>query len=69
MTGAKAKNPIAPATQPIIGTLILGSKKVELTFSEANKIMTEIVQGQQAYNTAKKLGLLEEGMGTYRGVQ
>ena len=67
MTGAKAKQAIAPATQPIIGSLVIGNTKVELTFSEANKIITEIVQGQQAYNTAKKLGQLESGMGTYRG--
>jgi hypothetical protein len=67
MTGAKALTPTHPATQPIIGTLVLGNKKVEITFSEANRIMSEIVQGQQAYNTAKKLGQLEAGMGTYRG--
>lgn len=67
MTGAKALNPLPPATQPIIGTLVVGDKRVEITFSEANRIMSEIVQGQQAYNTAKKLGQLEAGMGTYRG--
>tara|TARA_B110000908_G_scaffold170937_1_gene232005 strand:+ start:993 stop:1298 length:306 start_codon:yes stop_codon:yes gene_type:complete len=67
MTGAKATVPVAPSNQPIIGTLVIGNKRVELTFSEANKIMSEIVQGQQAYNTAKKLGQLEAGMGTYRG--
>jgi len=67
MTGAKAHNPTPPANQPIIGTLCIGSKKVEVTFSEANRIINELFQGQQAYNTAKKLGQLEDGMGTYRG--
>tara|TARA_R110001592_G_scaffold135314_1_gene351538 strand:+ start:184 stop:483 length:300 start_codon:yes stop_codon:yes gene_type:complete len=67
MTGIKAKNPIAPAEQPIVGTLVIGNKRVELTFSETNKIITELVAGQQAHTTAKKLGQLEEGMGTYRG--
>ena len=66
-TGAKTKQAIAPATQPIIGSLVIGNAVVELTFSETNKIITEIVQGQQAYNTAKKLGQLESGMETYRG--
>ena len=67
MTGNKALKATPPANQPIIGTLVIGNKRVELTFSESNKILTEIVQGQQAYNTAKKMGCLEEGMGTYRG--
>ena len=67
MTGSKAKNPIAPAEQPLVGTLVIGNKRVELTFSETNKIITELVAGQQAHTTAKKLGQLEEGMGTYRG--
>lgn len=67
MTGAKAKQAIAPANQPIVGALVIGNTRVELTFSETNKIITEIVQGQQAYNTAKKLGQLESGMETYRG--
>ena len=66
-TGAKSKQPTAPATQPIVGSLVIGNAVVELTFSETNKIITEIVQGQQAYNTAKKLGQLELGMETYRG--
>ena len=67
MTGIKAKNPKAPAEQPIVGTLVLGSNRIELTFSETNKIITELVAGQQAHTTAKRLGQLDEGMGTYRG--
>ncbi len=67
MTGAKALNAVPPATQPIIGTLVIGNQRVELTFSESNRVLTEIVQGQQAFYTAKKMGQLEEGMGTYRG--
>lgn len=67
MTGIKAKVAQAPATQPIIGTLVVGGNKVELTFSESNKLITELVAGQQAHTTAKRLGQLEEGMGTYRG--
>jgi len=67
MTGAKATQPTPPATQPIIGTLVVGNSKVELTFSETNRIITELVAGQQAFNTAKKMGQLEAGMGTYRG--
>ena len=62
-----AKTPLAPATQPIIGTLCVGGKRIELTFSETNKIITELAQGQQAHTTAKRMGQLEEGMGTYRG--
>ena len=38
-TGNKAVNPIPPATQPIIGTLLIGGHKIDITFSEANRLV------------------------------
>ena len=38
MKGAKAKHPQGDANQPIIGTLFIDGKRVELTFSETNQL-------------------------------
>ncbi len=65
--GAKAMNAIAPSTQPIMGTLIVGGKRVEITFSEANKIIETLQDSQYRFNVAKKMGMLEAGHEPYRG--
>jgi len=65
--GPKALHPIAPATQPIIGTLLIAGKRVEITFTESNKIMETLMDAQTQYNVAKRMGQLESGTGTYRG--
>lgn len=65
--GSKAINPIAPATQPIIGTLCIGNMKVDITFSEANRIAEELHDAKHRYNVANRLGMLEANGGTYRG--
>ena len=62
--GNKAINPIAPATQPIIGTLCIGNMKVDITFSEANRIAEELHDCKHRYNVANRLGMLEAGSGT-----
>ena len=62
--GTKAIKPIAPATQPIIGTLCIGNMKVDITFSEANRIIEEMNDAKQRYNVANRLGMLEAGSGT-----
>tara|TARA_B100000902_G_scaffold24203_1_gene29133 strand:- start:9173 stop:9508 length:336 start_codon:yes stop_codon:yes gene_type:complete len=65
--GNKAVNPIPPATQPIIGTLCIGNHKIDITFSEANRIVEEIADAKQRYNVANRLGMLDATSGTYRG--
>ncbi len=67
MTGAKAVNPVHPATQPIIGTLCVGSKRMEITFSEANRIIEQLHDAKYRFNIANRLGMLEATDGTYRG--
>tara|TARA_B100000424_G_C22937418_1_gene498767 strand:+ start:2032 stop:2364 length:333 start_codon:yes stop_codon:yes gene_type:complete len=62
--GAKAINPIPPATQPIIGTLIVGNMKVDITFSEANRIMEELNDAKHRYNVASRMGMLDATTGT-----
>tara|TARA_Y100001938_G_scaffold150528_1_gene241883 strand:- start:316 stop:630 length:315 start_codon:yes stop_codon:yes gene_type:complete len=65
--GSKAHNPVPPSTQPIMGTLIIGGKRVEITFSEANRIIETLQDSQYRYNVAKKMGMLEAGHEPYRG--
>ena len=62
--GNKAVNPIPPATQPIIGTLCIGNMKVDITFSEANRIAEELVDAKHKYNVASRLGMLDSKSGT-----
>ena len=62
--GAKALNPIAPATQPLIGTLCIGNHRVDITFSEANRIAEELADAKHRYNVASRLGMLGADQGT-----
>ncbi len=62
--GNKAINPIPPATQPIIGTLCIGKMIVDLTFSEANRLIEELVDAKNRYNVASRMGMLEHNSGT-----
>ena len=62
--GNKAINAIPPATQPIIGTLCIGKHKVDITFSEANRLIEELVDSKNRYNVASRMGMLEAGTGT-----
>jgi len=62
--GNKAINPIAPATQPIIGTLCIGNMQVDITFSEANRIIEELHDAKNRYNVANRLGMLDAKSGT-----
>ena len=62
--GAKALNPTPPALQPIIGTLCIGNMRVDITFSEANRIAEELADAKHRYNVANRLGMLGETQGT-----
>jgi len=65
--GSKAMNAVAPCNQPLIGTLIIGKVRVDITFSEANKIIETLQDSQYRFNVAKKMGMLESGHEPYRG--
>ena len=67
MTGAKAKVPSGDANQPVIGTFIIGGKRFELTFSESNRVLETMLDMQNMYKKAQRLGMLDEGSGTWRG--
>lgn len=62
--GMKALRPIPPAEQPIIGSLCIGGKEFEITFSESSRIMDTLKDGQYQYNVARRLGMLDAGTGT-----
>tara|TARA_A100001201_G_scaffold81197_1_gene72483 strand:- start:975 stop:1250 length:276 start_codon:yes stop_codon:yes gene_type:complete len=67
MKGAKAKHPQGDANQPLIGTLFIDGKRVELTFSETNRVIETMLDMQKMYKNAQRLGMLDEGTGTWRG--
>jgi len=69
MTGVKATNPIPPSTQPKIGTLVVGKHRMEITFSESNRIIEQLYDAQNIYNTAKRMNMLEKGTGTPRDIE
>ena len=56
--GNKAVKAVPPATQPVIGTLCIGNMKVDITFSEANRIIEELNDAKHRYNVANRLGML-----------
>ena len=62
--GSKATNAIPPSTQPIIGTLCIGTMRVDITFSEANRIAEELEDAKHRYNVASRIGMLNVGNGT-----
>jgi len=67
MHGAKAKFPQGDANQPLIGTFIIGGKRFELTYSETNRVIETMLDMQNVYKKAQRLGMLDEGCGTWRG--
>ena len=67
--GRKAKVAIEPANQPIIGSLCIAGQEIEITFSEANKIMDTLRDAQHQYNVAKRIGGLDDGSGTATNIK
>ena len=55
--------------QPIIGYLCIDNKKIGITWSETNRIMETLHDGQHRHNVAKRLGMLEKGYGTPRDIK
>ncbi len=50
------RTPQGDANGTVIGKLVLGSKEVELTFSETNKIIETLRDAQHRYNVGVRLG-------------
>ena len=67
MKGAKALRPQGDANQPLIGTFFIDGKRIELTFSETNRVIETMYDMQKMYKNAQRLGMLDEGTGTWRG--
>ena len=63
----KAKPGLAPmgdANQPVIGTLNIAGKEIDLTFSETNKLIETLLDGQQASKVSRRLGTPANGAGS-----
>jgi hypothetical protein len=48
------------AEQPIIGELLIGDKKIPLTFSECNRIMETLHDAKHTHHQIYKLGLFKK---------
>ncbi len=54
-------SPVGETNQPVIGSLEIGGKSVELTFSEVNKIMETLSDAKHTYNVGNRLGRTSSG--------
>ena len=57
-------NPVGEANQPIIGTLHIDGKKVELTFSECNRLIDILDDAKTISRTANRLGQTSNSAGS-----
>ena len=60
---------VEKGTQPVIGTLNIGGKKFPITWTETNRVIEQLYDGQHRYNVAKRIGMLEKGAGTAKNIQ
>jgi|TARA_R110000822_G_scaffold29054_31_gene85998 hypothetical protein len=52
------------ANQPVIGSLNIGGKQFDLTFSECNKLIETLIDAKEAARTSKRLGTTSNGAGS-----
>jgi|TARA_B100001094_G_C18068557_1_gene738757 hypothetical protein len=64
LSGARKKRS-KDESQPIIGTLNIDNKRFDITWTEASRIIDELHDGQQAFNTATRIGMLDRTAGTH----
>ena len=50
-------NPVGNAKGPIIGSLKIGGKSFQLTWTECNKIIETLEDSKYKYNIGKRLGM------------
>jgi len=55
--------------QPVIGALCIDNKKHAVTWTETNRIIEQLLDGQHRHNVAKRLGMLDKGSGTPKNIQ
>jgi hypothetical protein len=55
--------------QPIIGSLMIAGRSIDVTWSETNRIIEQLYDGQHRFNVAKRLGMLNKGSGTPRDIK
>ena len=55
--GKPGLTPQGEANQPVIGTLNIGGKGFDLTFSECNKLIETLIDAKEAARTSKRLDM------------
>ena len=64
LEGARRNQASKQAGVPIIGTLEIGNKSFDITWTEANRLIDTLNDAKHQYNVAERLGMLEPGTGT-----
>jgi len=55
--------------QPVIGYLCIDNKKIGVTWSETNRIIEQLLDGQHRHNVAKRLDMLSAQSGTPKNIK
>jgi hypothetical protein len=55
--GKPGLTPQGDANQPIIGTLNIAGKQIDMTFSECNKLIETLIDAKEAARTSKRLDM------------
>ena len=64
LEGARKNQHAKSEGVPVIGTLSIGGKKFDITWTEASRIMDTLQDAKHQYNVAERMGMLEPGTGT-----
>ena len=64
LEGARRNQKAKAEGVPVIGTLSIGGKSFDITWTEATRIMETLQDAKHQYNVAERLGMLEPGTGT-----
>ncbi len=59
------ENIIPPATQTTMGFLLIGGKRHEITFTEANRIIDTLNDAKHTFNVSSRLGMIGKNIGTH----
>ena len=62
--GKPGLSPQGEANQPVIGTLNIGGKQHDLTFSECNKIIETLLDAKESAKISRRLGTTSNGAGS-----
>ena len=57
-------SPMGEANQPVVGSLNIGGKQFDLTFSECNKLIETLIDAKESARVSKRLGTTANAAGS-----